>query len=182
MTGEMAHTGKNRVKAIVFDLDDTLVQSRKALNAAVGATLTAFGAPVNSSAFVALLQGTIRNLGDDLNAGRVSVQDLAEALVTAFTAELRLDRESARVLCENFFNNAMDLVEAYNDLPAALGRLRGSYTLGIATNGPGLVQREKLRVPWTGPTLTTLNGLEALLEETRPFGPSTHIDVYHLGK
>lgn len=132
------------MKAIVFDLDDTLVRWRGPQREAVTRTVAARPEPIDAAIFAATVARTWTHLAHDLNTGRMSVADVEHATVTACTAALRLDEQEARHVYAQFLRNLGELVVAYEDT-AVLTALSGRYRLGVATNGPGEVQREKLR-------------------------------------
>lgn len=133
------------LKAIAFDLDDTLIRWRKPQRDAVKRALAAYPAPVDPAIFAVTLEETWSRLSDDLNTGRMTLEEHTEGVATAFGTALHLSRPAAHDLYQRYVGALRELVEVYEDVEA-IRLLEGRYLLGVAMNGPGAVQREKLRL------------------------------------
>jgi len=126
------------IRAVLFDLDDTLYDQRSWLAGAwqaVAGAAAAFGvAPVELAAALAEIAAE----GSD--RGRI----IDRALERVRAAGVPVDP-----LVQAFRSHAPERLAAYPGVPAALARLRARCRVGLVTDGDPGIQRAKLRSPGT---------------------------------
>lgn len=138
------------VRALLFDLDDTLLETHEAHQAALSAScaLAAERHPEwTVAALVRAFTETYRRLEDELEARRATYagQQLFrmrtwEETLRACGLPLKLGEELAQVYLEK----RRSLYRLYDDVPDALDALARSYRLVLVTNGLSDLQREKI--------------------------------------
>ncbi|MCP4245583.1 MAG: HAD family hydrolase [bacterium] len=123
------------VQAIVFDLDDTLYPEREFAFSGYAAVAAAFSERLNRPA--AELSRRLGHLFDTPDRGRVFDVILGEAGVTAGSDELLSEMIAA-------FRNHKPTIHLHMDAEAALVRFAGLYRLGLISDGPLQMQRNKV--------------------------------------
>ncbi len=127
------------IRAIFFDLDDTLIDSAPAWRAGLDAAfarLLEHRPELARERIQAAWEGANRALGARLDAGELTVAQVRErrwreTLAALGIADDALAAELEATLAETFIG----ALRLYDDAAAALDRLRGHYYLGIITNG-----------------------------------------------
>ncbi|MBB6048328.1 HAD family hydrolase [Armatimonas rosea] len=138
-----------RLKGIVFDLDDTLVNSTAAMHAAITATLPLLPGTTPLALASALKQG-YQNLWGYPSDGYQQLKTLPpEELRHALTVEaLGLlgfsDQSLIAAVRERYQTTEDSLLQPLPGAIALLTALKEDFRLGIITNGPSLFQRAKL--------------------------------------
>lgn len=127
------------IRAVFFDLDDTLIESAPAWRAGLDAAFARLlerRPELLREAIKAAWQETSRALGVRLDAGKLSVARVRErrwraALAALGIGDNALAAELEATLAQTFIGG----LRLFDDAADALGWLRGHYHLGIITNG-----------------------------------------------
>ena len=142
------------VKTIFFDLDDTLLDFRKAESDALSRALRQAGITPTPAILERYHVLNIRQW-ELLEEGVLTREQVLLRRFELLFAELEADC-SAREVCDRYEGY---LAEGYDLLPGAedlLRRLAPRYDLYLATNGSAEVQRSRLRGAGIGPYFTKL--------------------------
>lgn len=130
-------------KAVLFDLDHTLLDFDRAQRRALAAALDRFGLPF-SAAVLEQYRGINDALWELYRRGEIRSSILAKERFRRLLAHLGADQRGAAVLSESF----LDALSARGDLlpgcRAALRRLGRRFRLGVVTNGIDRVQHARL--------------------------------------
>lgn len=138
-----------RLKGIFFDLDDTLINSTAAMQAAIEAILPLLP-ETTPEALIAALKRAYQELWGYPSLGYLRLQTIASETLreelTQYTLGLLGYTDTALVQTVQMRYAAAEWA-ALTTLPgalAALKQLRPHALLGVITNGPSRIQREKL--------------------------------------
>jgi HAD superfamily hydrolase (TIGR01509 family) len=138
------------LKGIVFDLDDTLVNSTVAMQAAIAATLPLLPGTTLPALASALKQG-YQNLWGYPGEGyprlkTLSPPELRHALTVEALSLLGVsDPAFIDAVRERYQTTEDALLRPCEGAPSLLTALKEDFSLGIITNGPSLFQRAKLK-------------------------------------
>ena len=121
------------MKAVIFDLDDTLYPEREYAFSGFAAVAEAFEQRLGESAEVA---AQMRRLFDTEHRPRVFNALLARRGVTE-------DQQLIEAMIETYRHHR-PTISLYPDAAAALARLRGAGKLGLITDGPAVSQGAKI--------------------------------------
>jgi len=140
-------TSTPMLRALLFDLDDTLVEGHNSHRAAMEAACaqTADAHPEQTveglrRAFAALYQ----RLEPYLHAGVATFgPETREALNEAIPA-CKLTRELAEELGQRYLWERRERYALFPEVPGVLSELAKHLRLVVVTNGPGTIQREKI--------------------------------------
>jgi putative hydrolase of the HAD superfamily len=138
------------VRAILFDLDDTLLETHRAHRAAMRRACrraAELHAGWTAEQFATAFTRAYHELEAQLETGalRISSQLLFRTRIWEETLPCGLSLEQGGQLARTYLEERRRRYELYPDVPAALERLAQGYRLGIVTNGIGELQREKIR-------------------------------------
>ena len=129
-------------RAILFDIDDTLIDHSAAFQAATRALHGAAGSTVPFDAFFAAWATAHRRHFDRYLVGELSYEQQALARIRE-TLGVGLSDESAADLWSVYYMSYEIAWTLFPDVIPCLDRLVG-YRLGISSNGQGAQQRKKL--------------------------------------
>lgn len=138
------------IRALLFDLDDTLLETHHAHQAALSASCARAAErhpEWTVEALVRIFTETYRRLEDDLEAGRIKFN--TQLLFRTRTWEETLDacglpRGIGEELALVYLEKRRSLYQLYDDVPDALTEFGADYTLVLVTNGLSDLQREKI--------------------------------------
>lgn len=140
------------IKAIVFDMDDTLYAERSFAFSGFAAVAEAFAAELGDPVSAAV---EMRALFDSQDRRRVFNAILECRGVSGQEAVL-----VPRMV--KVYRSHRPLIEFYADAAAALARLRPRYRLGLITDGPALMQSVKVEALGLGERLDEIILTDAL--------------------
>jgi putative hydrolase of the HAD superfamily len=129
-------------RAILFDIDDTLVDHSSAFQAATVALHDATASTVPFDAFLTAWSSAHRRHFDRYLAGEVSYEEQGLARIRETVGE-RLSDRSAADLWSVYYTSYEAAWTLFADVVPCLDVLAG-YRLGIISNGQGAQQRRKL--------------------------------------
>lgn len=135
------------IKAIIFDLDDTLYDQKSpfvtALSQTFSRTLTADEAAQVFKRFHDFNDQTFNQVKNQ----ELSLEAWQTARVRHALAKLTTDTISTdwAIQFEMAYQTALKHIQLFSGLPGTLTRLSRCFEIGIITNGPAQIQRDKLR-------------------------------------
>lgn len=144
MTARRAGLLPSSLRAILFDLDQTLLDFDRAQRVALRRALRDFSLP-----FSALALPTFRRINDELWAqyrrGEIAQDDLAVERFRRLLRFLEADPRPASRLSESFLDHLGTRGDRLPGCRVLLARLARRHRLGVVTNGIDRVQRSRLK-------------------------------------
>jgi 2-haloacid dehalogenase len=132
------------VRAVLFDLDRTLLDFDRAQRGALRAALAGFGLSLSPPAFLAY-RAINEALWAAYRRGEIRQQALEVERFRQLLARLHADERRAPALSRRFLACLSARGDRLPGCRAILGRLRKRYRLGVVTNGIHRVQHARLR-------------------------------------
>ncbi|HVQ31478.1 MAG TPA: YjjG family noncanonical pyrimidine nucleotidase [Vicinamibacteria bacterium] len=138
-----------RLRAVLFDVDNTLLDFDRAQGAALRSALADFGLPCARPTLVAYRQINDA-LWDLYRRGKIRQPDLARERFRQLLVHLEGDPRRAARLGENFLDHLSARGDRLPGCRTVLSRLAKRFRLGVVTNGIDRVQRARLRASRLG--------------------------------
>jgi HAD superfamily hydrolase (TIGR01509 family) len=141
-------------RAIFFDLDETIIDHRDAVHAAIDALHAAFEdayGRYDCDRFHAGFHAISNRLWGEYFAGAITSQELRGRRVTEHLLACLEDRPELHPAIDHagmmaiYARVFVDATTAYDGVAPLLEALRPHHTLGVISNGFGSVQRDRLR-------------------------------------
>ncbi|AVK60508.1 HAD family hydrolase [Lactobacillus sp. CBA3605] len=134
------------IKAIVFDIDDTLYDQKSPFGMALTKTLETLVTPTDlAQIFNRFRDFTDRTFNQvtthDLTLEAWQTARLRHALATFTTEKIKTDKA---IQFEIAYQQALKEIQFFPELAPALEKLSHCFQIGIIANGPANTQREKL--------------------------------------
>jgi 2-haloacid dehalogenase len=143
VTARRAEQSRSAFRAILFDLDHTLLDFDRAQRGALRSALAAFGLPFSVSTLLAY-----RRINDELwaryRAGATTQRALASERFRRLLRHLGADPRRGPRLGETFLDELSRRGDRLPGCRPVLARLARRYRLGVVTNGIDRVQRSRL--------------------------------------
>lgn len=139
------------IEAVIFDLDETLIDAQQGLDAAhekVLDLLLRFLGEKMMSVDRSKLEGEIKRIDDEMNRLVQYNRDLWwQKIVDRFCSNRRLPESLIKTITDEYWRAYEDASVPYPDAVATLEYLRGEgYRLGIVTDDDGDVGRKRRRI------------------------------------
>jgi len=136
------------IKAVLFDLDETLVDAEKGLSAAHSDIARMILSLCGKEIAVQSILEEITRLDDEMNKLREYNRDIWwQKLVDSLGCPRTLSAASVRALTESYWGSYARAAEPYEDVEDVLLYIRGKrYRLGIVTDTDGVVGIKKTRI------------------------------------
>ena len=130
---------------ILFDLDETLVNQKDAVNIASGLFLHAFEdqLPYDEASFPKIWWDVMQKIAALFIAGKISFQDQRCWRIREIFGQPGMSDEEADRKFAVYLRHYEDNWQLFPDVLPCLDSL-GRYPLGVVTNGNGVQQRQKL--------------------------------------
>ena len=141
-------------RAIFFDLDETIIDHRNAVHAAIVALHAAFEdahGPFDGDRFHAGFHAISNRLWGEYFVGSITPEELRRRRVSEHLLDCLEDRPELHAEIDHagmaavYARTFVDATIAYEGVAGLLEALCEHHTLGVISNGFGSVQRERLR-------------------------------------
>jgi len=140
------------IKAVLFDLDETLINAEKGLIAAHANVAQIIHSLCLGKIAIRSILKEVAQLDDEMN--RLTEYDRDgwwQELVDRLGCQTTLSSASIRTLTESYWGNYARAAEPYDDVGGVLQHLRGkSYRLGIVTDTDGAIGPKRARIDGLG--------------------------------
>jgi 2-haloacid dehalogenase len=129
-------------KYLIFDLDDTLLDFKKAERVAIGQVLKEFNVD-NSDKTVEIYSLINKSFWERFEKGEIKREDIFEGRFKEFARFLHLDLDT-RKMCDRYFEALSLYGFVFDGAVELLEALKDRYTLCAATNGTLSIQKSRL--------------------------------------